>query len=107
MAASPTPAQSPAPRPCPPKPRASTPVAGAAAPAAVPRWGIVLHGGAGNINPDMLTPERQASYRATMEEALRWVTNVEEFKMRLRGITSGTAATMAAAASAEITRFGS
>ena len=43
----------------------------------------------------------------TMEEALRWVTNVEEFKMRLRGITSGTAATMAAAAGAEITRFGS
>jgi twitching motility protein PilT len=26
----------------------------------------------------------------TVEEALRWVTNVEEFKMRLRGITSGT-----------------
>ena len=28
----------------------------------------------------------------TVEEALRWVTNVEEFKMRLRGITSGSAA---------------
>jgi twitching motility protein PilT len=28
----------------------------------------------------------------TIEEAVRWVTNVEEFKMRLRGITSGSAA---------------
>ena len=28
----------------------------------------------------------------TIEEALRWVTNVEEFKMRLRGITSGSTA---------------
>ncbi len=28
----------------------------------------------------------------TIEEALHWVTNVEEFKMRLRGITSGSAA---------------
>lgn len=27
----------------------------------------------------------------TVEEALRWVTNVEEFKMRLRGITPGSA----------------
>ena len=31
----------------------------------------------------------------TVEEALRWVTNVEEFKMRLRGITTGTVAAMA------------
>ena len=28
----------------------------------------------------------------TIEEAMRWVSNVEEFKMRLRGITSGSAA---------------
>src|SRR5262249_17211436 len=28
----------------------------------------------------------------TIEEALHWVTNVEEFKMRLRGITPGSAA---------------
>jgi twitching motility protein PilT len=28
----------------------------------------------------------------TIDEALRWVTNVEEFKLRLRGITSGSAA---------------
>jgi twitching motility protein PilT len=31
----------------------------------------------------------------TVEEAERWVTNVEEFKMRLRGITSGSAAAVA------------
>jgi twitching motility protein PilT len=30
----------------------------------------------------------------TIEEALRWVTNVEEFKMRLRGITPGSAASV-------------
>jgi twitching motility protein PilT len=42
----------------------------------------------------------------TMEEALRWVTNVEEFKMRLRGITTGTAAAMAGAATADIQRYG-
>ena len=37
----------------------------------------------------------------TIEEALRWVTNVEEFKMRLRGITPGSAgASLAAAAQA-------
>jgi twitching motility protein PilT len=31
------------------------------------------------------------SNAVTVEEALRWVTNVEEFKMRLRGITPGSA----------------
>jgi twitching motility protein PilT len=31
----------------------------------------------------------------TVEEATKWVTNVEEFKMRLRGITPGSAATPA------------
>jgi beta-aspartyl-peptidase (threonine type) len=36
-----------------------------------PRWGIVIHGGAGNISPEMLAPERQAEYRATLERALR------------------------------------
>jgi twitching motility protein PilT len=33
----------------------------------------------------------------TIEEAMRWVTNVEEFKMRLRGITTGSAASAPAA----------
>jgi twitching motility protein PilT len=48
--------------------------------------------------------------KVTVEEALRAVTNVEEFKMRLRGITAGTAAeaNMAAVAAgkAKIDRFG-
>jgi twitching motility protein PilT len=43
----------------------------------------------------------------TMEEALRWVTNVEEFKMRLRGITTGTVAAMAGSPTADIQRYGS
>jgi len=43
----------------------------------------------------------------TVEEALHWVTNVEEFKMRLRGITPGSAASLAAAAAKpDIHRFG-
>jgi twitching motility protein PilT len=41
----------------------------------------------------------------TIEEATKWVTNVEEFKMRLRGITPGSAATPIAG-KAEIQRFG-
>jgi L-asparaginase / beta-aspartyl-peptidase len=32
---------------------------------------MVLHGGAGNIDPEMLTPERQAEYRTVLEGALR------------------------------------
>jgi twitching motility protein PilT len=46
----------------------------------------------------------------TLEEALRSVTNVEEFKMRLRGITSGTnlaTAAVAAPEAADIQRYGS
>jgi len=31
------------------------------------------------------------SSSVSVDEALRWVTNVEEFKMRLRGITPGSA----------------
>jgi hypothetical protein len=43
----------------------------------------------------------------TIEEALRWVTNVEEFKMRLRGITPGAVSNFAvASAKPEIQRFG-
>jgi beta-aspartyl-peptidase (threonine type) len=34
------------------------------------RWGLVIHGGAGNIAPEMLSPERQAEYRATLAQAL-------------------------------------
>jgi twitching motility protein PilT len=42
----------------------------------------------------------------TIDEALRWVSNVEEFKMRLRGITPGSAASVPAAVG-EVERFGS
>jgi len=41
----------------------------------------------------------------TVEEATKWVTNVEEFKMRLRGITPGSAAAPVGNR-AEIQRFG-
>jgi L-asparaginase / beta-aspartyl-peptidase len=34
-------------------------------------WGLVLHGGAGTIARDKLTPEREAAMRADMERALR------------------------------------
>jgi len=43
----------------------------------------------------------------TVEEALKWVTNVEEFKMRLRGITPGSTAALAAGGRAHVERFGS
>jgi twitching motility protein PilT len=42
----------------------------------------------------------------TIEEAERWVTNVEEFKMRLRGITSGTASALAVGGIGDMGRFG-
>jgi Tfp pilus assembly ATPase PilU len=46
----------------------------------------------------------------SVEEAERNVTNVEEFRMRMRGITSGSAAEMevapSAAAATRIQRFG-
>ena len=41
----------------------------------------------------------------TIEEATKWVTNVEEFKMRLRGITPGSAAAPIGV-KADIQRFG-
>jgi twitching motility protein PilT len=44
----------------------------------------------------------------TIEEAVRWVTNVEEFKMRLRGITSGGSTDVTAATGTgpvDISRF--
>jgi twitching motility protein PilT len=42
----------------------------------------------------------------TIEEALHWVTNVEEFKMRLRGITPGSAASLTAVGKPDVQRFG-
>ncbi|HTL37356.1 MAG TPA: isoaspartyl peptidase/L-asparaginase [Kofleriaceae bacterium] len=35
------------------------------------KWGLVLHGGAGTISRDKLTPEREAVMRADLERALR------------------------------------
>jgi len=40
-------------------------------PARKPQWGIVIHGGAGNIRRESLTPEKEAEYRAKLTEALR------------------------------------
>jgi beta-aspartyl-peptidase (threonine type) len=42
------------------------------APATKPlQWGLVIHGGAGTIPRDKLTPEREAAMRAALEQALR------------------------------------
>lgn len=41
------------------------------APAAQADWGIVIHGGAGTIERGSMSPEREAEYRAKLEEALR------------------------------------
>ena len=38
---------------------------------ATPRWGLVIHGGAGAMTPQSVPPERQAEYRAALTEALR------------------------------------
>ena len=35
------------------------------------RWGMVIHGGAGNIRRESLSPEREAAYRAGLERALQ------------------------------------
>ncbi len=43
----------------------------------------------------------------TVDEAIKWVTNVEEFRMRLRGITPGSAAAVSLGARSDIERFGS
>ena len=37
---------------------------------AVIEWGLVMHGGAGTITRDVMTPELEADYRATMTEAM-------------------------------------
>ncbi|HEU4453614.1 MAG TPA: isoaspartyl peptidase/L-asparaginase, partial [Longimicrobium sp.] len=55
--------------------RASAPssppgTAAVSAPAQEPRWGLVIHGGAGTIRREDLTPERQAEYEAALREAL-------------------------------------
>ena len=39
-------------------------------PDATIEWGMVMHGGAGTITPDNMTPELEAEYRAKLTEAL-------------------------------------
>jgi L-asparaginase / beta-aspartyl-peptidase len=39
-------------------------------PATEPRWGMVIHGGAGTITRETMTPELEAEYRAQLESAL-------------------------------------
>jgi beta-aspartyl-peptidase (threonine type) len=40
-------------------------------PKPAPRWGLVIHGGAGVIKRESLTPEREAAVRAVLTEALQ------------------------------------
>ena len=37
---------------------------------APPRWSIAIHGGAGTLDPDKMTPERRAEYEAALQQAL-------------------------------------
>lgn len=37
---------------------------------AEPRWSIAIHGGAGTLDPDAMTPERRATYEAALQNAL-------------------------------------
>jgi L-asparaginase / beta-aspartyl-peptidase len=46
------------------------PPAAAPAASAPPRWGLVIHGGAGRIAPELATPEAQAEHRAALAAAL-------------------------------------
>jgi beta-aspartyl-peptidase (threonine type) len=52
---------------------AAPPPPTATGPASSPRieWGLVMHGGAGTIDPGDMTAETEQAYRATMERALR------------------------------------
>ncbi|AWW75814.1 isoaspartyl peptidase/L-asparaginase [Erythrobacter sp. KY5] len=38
--------------------------------AQAPKWSIAIHGGAGTLSPDSMTPERRAEYEAALQEAL-------------------------------------
>src|SRR5690242_13567477 len=50
---------------------ASPPAKPAAPDAPRMKWGLVLHGGAGTMSREKLTPEREAIMRADLERALR------------------------------------
>src|SRR5262245_18708959 len=36
-----------------------------------PGWSLAIHGGAGTMRRDLMTPEREATYRAALDAALR------------------------------------
>ena len=36
----------------------------------IPKWSIAIHGGAGTIKPDSVSPEKEAEYEAALQEAL-------------------------------------
>lgn len=57
----------------PASPAPATVPAGSAAfpPPQQARWGMVIHGGAGTISREQMTPAREAAYRASLERALR------------------------------------
>jgi L-asparaginase / beta-aspartyl-peptidase len=38
--------------------------------AAPPKWSLAIHGGAGTLDPDKMTPERRAEYEAALQAAL-------------------------------------
>ncbi|NKB16074.1 MAG: isoaspartyl peptidase/L-asparaginase, partial [Sphingomonadales bacterium] len=35
-----------------------------------PKWSLAIHGGAGTLDPDKMTPERRAEYEAALQAAL-------------------------------------
>ncbi|MBV7266022.1 isoaspartyl peptidase/L-asparaginase family protein [Erythrobacter ani] len=37
---------------------------------AEPRWSLAIHGGAGTLDPEKITPERRAAYEASLQNAL-------------------------------------
>jgi L-asparaginase / beta-aspartyl-peptidase len=41
-----------------------------AAPPETPKWSIAIHGGAGTLDPDKMTPEKRAEYEAALQVAL-------------------------------------
>jgi len=50
---------------------ATAPPAGSGSMGQQARWGMVIHGGAGTISREQMTPAREAAYRASLERALR------------------------------------
>src|SRR5687768_7298420 len=55
----------------PPSPQAAETSADDAAQTRRMEWGMAIHGGAGTIVREQMTPEREQEYRAALTEALR------------------------------------